>query len=221
MIACRLIGERLRALLCVLPGAALLLAASPVVANPALVQTLEREYPAWTDRGGAPPVGVIVVGGGLATYLQAVKEAKAPAGPGERVVAGIELAKRFPDAKLVFTGGGEPNPVAAMTRLGIAQSRIVVESRSRNTAENASFTARLMGPKPGERWILVTSAYHMPRAMSCFRAAGFTVEAYPVDYLWRAAAQDQRRREEDALKESLGRFACGIATQLSGQAASQ
>jgi uncharacterized SAM-binding protein YcdF (DUF218 family) len=221
MIACRLVGAQLRALLCVLAGVASPLAALPVAANPALVQTLEREYPAWTDRGGAPPVGVIVVGGGLATYLQAVKEAKAPAGPGERVVAGIELARRFPNAKLIFTGGGEPSPVTAMARLGIAQSRIVVESHSRNTAENASFTARLMTPKPGERWILVTSAYHMPRAMSCFRAAGFAVEAYPVDYLSRAAARDQRRREGDALKEALGQFACGITTQLSGQAASQ
>ena len=62
------------------------------------------------------------------------------------------------------------------------RSRVILENRSRNTHENAAFTAALVHPKPGERWLLVTSAWHMPRAVGCFRQAGFTVEAFPVDY---------------------------------------
>ncbi len=65
---------------------------------------------------------------------------------------------------------------------GIARDRVTLESRSRNTAENAAFTRVLVEPKPGERWLLVTSALHMPRAIGCFRRAGFPVEAYPVDW---------------------------------------
>ena len=59
---------------------------------------------------------------------------------------------------------------------------MLLESRSRNAAENAAFTKELVKPKPGERWLLVTSAQHMPRAVGCFRRAGFPVEAYPVGW---------------------------------------
>ena len=62
------------------------------------------------------------------------------------------------------------------------RDRIVLEDKSRNTAENAEFTRRLVDPKPGERWLLVTSAMHMPRSVGAFRKAGFPVEAYPVDW---------------------------------------
>ena len=65
---------------------------------------------------------------------------------------------------------------------GVAPERIVFEDRSRNTAENAQFSRELVKPKRGERWLLVTSAYHMPRAVGCFRRVGFMVEAYPVDW---------------------------------------
>ena len=66
--------------------------------------------------------------------------------------------------------------------LGIARERLVLEDKSRDTFENATLTARLVNPKPGERWLLVTSAWHMPRAMGCFRRAGVAVERWPVDY---------------------------------------
>ncbi len=66
------------------------------------------------------------------------------------------------------------------------RARVVLERRSRNTAENAAFSKDIARPKLGERWLLVTSAVHMPRAIGCFRRAGFAVEAYPVD--WRTGA---------------------------------
>ena len=66
--------------------------------------------------------------------------------------------------------------------LGIGSDRLLLERKARNTAENAMLAKQLADPKPGERWLLVTSAWHMPRAMGLFRKAGFDVEAWPVDY---------------------------------------
>src|SRR5271156_5582912 len=67
--------------------------------------------------------------------------------------------------------------------MGVPSGRTTFEARSRNTSENAMLTRDLVSPKPGERWLLVTSAFHMPRAMGAFRHAGFDVIAWPADYL--------------------------------------
>jgi uncharacterized SAM-binding protein YcdF (DUF218 family) len=66
--------------------------------------------------------------------------------------------------------------------LGIGSDRLLLERKARNTAENAILAKQLADPKPGERWLLLTSAWHMPRAMGLFRKAGFHVEAWPTDY---------------------------------------
>jgi uncharacterized SAM-binding protein YcdF (DUF218 family) len=110
---------------------------------------------------------------------------------GERLSMAAELAERYPSARVVFAGGtGElligriPEAVYAvqvLERLGVQRERLIVEDRSRNTVENAVYTAAMIDPKPGQRWLLVTSASHMPRAVGCFRRAGIPVEAVPVD----------------------------------------
>ncbi len=110
----------------------------------------------------------------------------------ERITATVELARKYPNARIIFTGGNAslfrdaPTEAAVAVRqfeaLGIAPDRITAEEQSRNTIENAVFSRLIAQPKPGERWLLVTSASHMPRAMGVFRAADFPVEAYPVDY---------------------------------------
>ena len=96
---------------------------------------------------------------------------------------------------------------------GIAKARIVLEDKSRDTVENARFTKELVQPKPGERWLLVTSAHHMPRSVGVFRAAGFPVEAFPVDYRTRGAIDmlrpfsplgDGLRRTDTAMREWVG-----------------
>ena len=69
-----------------------------------------------------------------------------------------------------------------LLELGVAPGRIELETHSRNTYENARFAAEIAHPRPGETWLLATSAFHMPRAMGCFRAAGFPVIAFPSDY---------------------------------------
>ena len=98
----------------------------------------------------------------------------------------------YPKARIVYSSGNaalfpKAPPEADFVlplweSFGIARDRVMLETRSRNTAENAAFTKALVKPKPGEHWLLVTSALHMPRAIGCFRRVGFPVEAYPVDW---------------------------------------
>ena len=96
---------------------------------------------------------------------------------------------------------------------GIAKQRILLEDKSRDTDENARFTRDLVQPKPAERWLIVTSAHHMPRSVGVFRAAGFPVEAFPVDYRTRGAIDllrpfatlgDGLRRTDTATREWVG-----------------
>ncbi|TNC13324.1 YdcF family protein [Methylobacterium terricola] len=153
---------------------------------------LENRFPEFRD-DGAPVTGIVVLGGAVETGLSAARHQLVVNDAGERMIALGDLARRFPQAVVVFSGGsgrltgdGAVSESAITRRhaasLGVSPERITYEDRSRNTHENAAFSAALARPKPGERWLLVTSAWHMPRAMGCFRKAGFTVTAYPVDY---------------------------------------
>lgn len=152
---------------------------------------LEERFPRFVD-DGTPVAGIVVLGGAIETRLSAARDQLIVNDAGERQIAMADLARRYPQARLVFTGGSgnlkqsqvsEAEIVGRTAEtLGLPRTRLILEDRSRNTRENAVFTADLVKPKPGERWLLVTSAWHMPRAVGCFRAAGFTVQAYPVDY---------------------------------------
>lgn len=131
----------------------------------------------------------------------------------ERLTEAVVLARRFPDARIVFTGGvaallpgsvgGAPAVGAYLEAAGIEPQRIVLEGRSRNTYENALFTRDLVDQGQGERWFLVTSAWHMPRAMGAFRKAGFDVVPWPVDY--RTRGRQDLTQPFDAMTEGLRR----------------
>ena len=140
---------------------------------------------------GAVPSGIIVLGGGIESGLSEARGQVIVNDAGERPIYLADLARRFPGARLVFSGGSgfvgggiaEADIVSRQAdTLGLPRARLILENRSRNTRENALFSAELTHPKPGERWLLVTSAWHMPRAIGCFRQAGFSVTAFPVDY---------------------------------------
>ncbi len=161
--------------------------------GPALISVLEDRFPPWQDTG-APVDGIIVLGGLINPDLSARRGRLALGGAIERATEAAALARRHPAARLVFTGGnpsllgGLPEAdyaVQLFEQLGVPASRIALESRARTTAENATFTKELVKPKPGERWLLVTSAAHMPRSIGAFRQAEFAVEPCPVD--WNAA----------------------------------
>ncbi|MBX9648593.1 MAG: YdcF family protein [Xanthobacteraceae bacterium] len=162
-----------------------------------LLYPLEARFPAWDPARGAPD-GIIVLGASIEADLSAAHGTPVVRNAPDRIIAAAILARRYPTARVVFSGGSA-NLLSNDAReadfagevfegLGIAKSRLTMERRSRNTLENAEFSKALVGPRPGERWLLVTSAFHMPRSVGLFRKAGFPVEAYPVD--WRVGGRD-------------------------------
>jgi uncharacterized SAM-binding protein YcdF (DUF218 family) len=157
----------------------------------ALILPLEQRFPPWDASRGAPD-GIVMLGGAISPDVSAARGVVALNEAAERVTATAELARRYPDARIILTGGSNalifdesaeaPFAVRQLEMLGIAHERITAEEQSRNTIENAVFSRLIANPQPRERWLLVTSAYHMPRAIAVFRAAGFPIEAYPVDW---------------------------------------
>jgi uncharacterized SAM-binding protein YcdF (DUF218 family) len=188
----------------------------------AIILPLEERFPPWDASRGAP-TGIICLGGALDTVVSPVRGEVALNEAAERMTSIAELARRFPNARIVFTGGSgrlvydgatEAELAARLfASFGIAKERILLEDKSRDTLENARFTKELVQPKPTERWLLVTSAHHMPRSVGLFRAEGFPVEAFPVDYRTRGAIDmlrpfsplsDGLRRTDTAMREWVG-----------------
>lgn len=143
------------------------------------------ELPAHVD-------GIVALGGAIDAERSVAHGMTSLNDDAERITAFVALARRYPSAKLVFTSGsaliwgnGPKEADAAVTifaALGLDTSNILFEREARNTYENAIFSKRLAEPQPGETWLLVTSAWHMPRAVGCFRHAGWPVLAWPVAY---------------------------------------
>jgi uncharacterized SAM-binding protein YcdF (DUF218 family) len=156
-----------------------------------MIYPLEQRFPPWDAARGAPD-GIIVLGASIDAELSAAHGTPVVRTAPDRIIAAAALAHRYPNARMVFSGGSA-NLISSDAReadyagalfesLGIAKSRLIMERRSRNTEENAEFSKALVAPKDGERWLLVTSAFHMPRSVGLFRKAGFAVEPYPVDW---------------------------------------
>lgn len=166
-----------------------LLAVAPI--GPAMLLALEERFP----RPAALPEridGILVLGGAVDPAISRSYGETAFNGSVARVLGGITLARRHPEAKLVLVGGeGAFFPVGfAESRAtlgfildeGIAAARVELEERSRSTHENAVYAKEMIRPEPGENWVLVTSAFHMPRAVACFEAVEWPVIPYPLDY---------------------------------------
>ncbi len=157
----------------------------------AMLAPLEDRFPEVTT---LPPdvTGIIVLGGAIDTDISAARGMPSLNDAAERMTSLVYLARHYPKARLAFTGGNGELLHAPMTesdvarelwtQLGVDQSRIVYESRSRTTYENAVLLKALLKPQPDQVWLLITSAWHMPRAVGLFRHAGWTVLPYPVAY---------------------------------------
>ncbi|MEN8981991.1 MAG: YdcF family protein [Planktotalea arctica] len=191
-----------------------------------LLRPLEAEFPPRTEPAHID--GIVVLGG--------IEDQRATAAWGdpqlneaaERLTAAAALAIAHPEARLVFSGGsgrlrntvlGQPKiPSVAVdffVSLGIDPDRITWEDQSRNTAENARFSYEFAVPASGETWVLVTSAFHMGRALASFEAAGWDdIIPYPVDYRTGSFSDGIGWNLSDnlgilniAIKEWVGRFA--------------
>jgi len=197
-----------------------------------LLYPLESRFPPWTAAHGAPD-GIIVLGGPIDADLSKAHERPVIRNAADRIFAVAALARKYPSARIIYSGGSA-NLIDTAAKeadyarevfesLGIAKSRLIMERRSRNTFENAEFSRKFAAPRSGQRWVLVTSAYHMPRAVGAFRKIGFAVEACPVD--WRVGgptamlsftsrATDGLRRTDLAVHEWIGLIAYRLAGKI-------
>jgi uncharacterized SAM-binding protein YcdF (DUF218 family) len=220
-----------------LAGLALLLAGGLLPLGNLLILPLEQRFAAVRPPNASDRIaGIIILGGFEDGWVSAGRPGLAVNESAERLTEGLRLARRLTDARVVFTGGTEaiimPRLDAAapvgefLVDAGIDRGRIVLEAKSRNTGENATLSAAILKPVPGERWALVTSAYHMPRAVGIFRKAGFDVLACPTDYRTRgwgdaarlfASVPDGLKRLDLATKEWIGLvvyYATGRSAEL-------
>ena len=194
-----------------------------------MMSVLENRFP----KPELPPkvAGIVVLGGAFDTIITHTRHVPELNEAADRVTAALALARRYPEARVLFSGGSaavfgdvaETIPARQTFHdLGLADDRLILEDRSRNTVENAVFSRALADPKPGEVWLLITSAYHMPRSVGCFRKAGFDVLPYPVDYqtptggyLWQPSTASVRNLEKVhfAIREYIGL----VAYRLTGK----
>ena len=156
-----------------------------------LLQPLEARY----ERPVSFPEdakGIIVLGGGTKNEVSAARRSYQLAEAGERYVEAVRLALAHDSVPILIAGGigslddaGESDAKSSarlFEAFGIDPERIRTESLSRNTYENAVNSAELLDPRQGDVYVLITSAYHMPRALALYQKAGFDVVAWPVDY---------------------------------------
>ena len=215
-------------------GAVLLLLAGLSPLGNALILPLEDRFPGANLDAPPAPTGFIVLGGAEDRLVEVARGAPAVNEAGERLLETVVLARKFPEAGIAFSGGdagilykadSEAVGAAALLKdMGVAPDRLILEGGSRDTYENAVYLKSeldklgLLGP--GQRWVLITSAFHMPRAMGAFRAAGFEVEPWPVDYRTRGPADFIRpfdkvseglRRVDMAVHEWVGLLAYWLA----------
>lgn len=198
----------------VVAAAVLLLVGGLLPLSTWLILPLEDRFPR-SDRAHTAVSGIVVLGGAEDSRVATARHAHALNEASERLTEVAALAQRFPRAKIVFTSGSVQILTAStigadagglvLEDLGIrGKDRLLLEREARNTWQNAVYTKALAAPKPGERWLLVTSAAHLPRAMGVFRKAGFPVEPWPVDY--RTAGSSDLWRPFDAPSEGLRRL---------------
>ena len=184
----------LRARRLALSAIALLMATGCQSVPDALIAHLESQYTEYAPAANLSQyAGIIVLGGAMesgqisARHLQPGLNDSA-----ERMTAAIAIWRHNPQLKVVFTGGeGElmgsgPSEAqrarAFFVSQGMPDEAMILEDQSRSTWENAVFTARLPGIDNQKPWLLLTSAWHMPRSMATFQKMGWNVTAYPVDF---------------------------------------
>jgi uncharacterized SAM-binding protein YcdF (DUF218 family) len=156
-----------------------------------LLSPLEDRFPA-PAAAPAHVDGIVVLGGFLDGYVDAKRGGYELDAAADRIVETLRLAMRYPDARVIVSGGtgdlivnSEGDATGAerfFAAFGLSGSHFEYDTRSRNTWQNALYSRELARPGPNQTWLLVTSAWHMPRAVGCFRRAGFAVVPWPVDY---------------------------------------
>jgi uncharacterized SAM-binding protein YcdF (DUF218 family) len=181
-----------------------------------LLEPLETRFPMWRQEPPKRVDGIVFLGGFHVEY-NAGEWSGISSVTAERIVTAVRLSKLYPEARVLYSGGGSEARLGReiLVGLGVPSERISIEDRSRSTSENAKFSKIIAAPKRSETWLLVTSAHHMPRAVGAFRAAGFPVEAYPVEFL----APKADKIGDDYVAKALREYIALTVYWLSGQSA--
>lgn len=174
-------------------GFLLLLAFGIIPTGPSLLALLESQH----QRPAQLPDkvdGVIILGGAFDTYLSSIYNQPMLNDGVDRVLDGVMIARHYKGSTLVFSGGSgrlthrdRTEAVDAATYLKSSYPDLIerakFEDKSRNTLENAVMSKKMLNPEEGQVWVLVTSAYHMPRAVEMFKEAGWPrMVLWPTDY---------------------------------------
>lgn len=193
-------------------SAAFLLATATTPLSDLLAEPLEDRFPPPRVMPD-DPAGIILLGGAVSPPLSRARGQPALNAAADRLAAFAELARRYPNARLISSGGSglllnqaereDVATAAALAQMGVDPARVVFENQSRNTWENALLSRDLMKTETGGPWVLVTSAFHMPRSAGVFRKLGMEPIPYPVDYRTRGHGEPWLRAELSANLELL------------------
>ncbi len=205
--------------------------AATIPAGEYLIRQIENEYP--QPQLPEHVDGIIVLGGFIWAEGSFIRKQVQTDSKADRFFAFIKLSRQYPNAKLIFTGGSgniwnqqarEADYVKELWHdMGYDPARLLIERESHNTYENVVYSKAIVQPQPGEKWILITSAMHMPRSVAIFKEQNWDVIPYPVDYisgngsLWQYefSVNDNLFRLSVSLREIIGK----LVYQLSGRAA--
>ena len=151
-----------------------------------ILSKLEKSYPALTTLPSHVD-GILILGGPSGPGLTREHGQVSFNEAGERLTESVKLIKNYQSSKIVFSGGfGElPHTYVAkkfFSEMGIDISYIIFESKSRNTFENILFSKKIINPKEFENWLLVTSSFHMSRAINVAEKLNWKFIPYPVDF---------------------------------------
>jgi uncharacterized SAM-binding protein YcdF (DUF218 family) len=218
-------GRRRRSRVLILTATALLLLLSNKWVSAELVRPLEERYPGIPELAAGQPLPaglagcryVVILGGGHSDMPGAAATNKLSTSALSRLVEGVRVLRHLPDARLIVSGPAEgPNPShaavleAAAASLGIDPARVTRIERAQDTEEEAAAVKAIVG---SARIVLVTSAWHMPRAAALFRHAGVDLVPCPADYLAKTNA-DFRWNDLTWDAESLDRSTAAVHERL-------
>lgn len=136
--------------------------------------------------------GILILGGGLNLYLTNEHKQISLNGAAERLTESVILINRYPDAKIVFSGGiGDFQDVGLdrakavkifFNNMNVDINKIYFENKSRNTYENILYSKKLINPKKNQKWLIVSSANHLHRVVGIAENLGWDLIPYPTDF---------------------------------------
>ncbi len=185
-----------------------------------LIAPLEARFARPSDDAIKTAAGLIVLGGTEQPGMMRSRGEPSLGFEAARLGGAAALAHRLSDKPVIYTGGyREPGGISQadvardfLLGVGIAKKRLILEDQSQDTAENAIYTQKILGQRADKPWLLVTSAFHLPRAVGAFHRAGMTVIPYPVAYrssgngvnVWNFDVAENLRISDLAMHEWIG-----------------